>query len=122
MDPAGEDAELKAAEARVGQTLAGKWRLDKLLGLGGMAAVYEATHKNNLKSVAVKVLHAELQRNESVRTRFLREGYVANKVGHPGAVSAIDDGVDDDRSVFLVMELLSGKSLAHRVDSQGGTL
>jgi serine/threonine-protein kinase len=122
MDPAGEDAELKAAEARVGQTLAGKWRLDKLLGVGGMAAVYEATHKNNLKSVAVKVLHAELQRNEAVRTRFLREGYVANKVGHPGAVSAIDDGVDEDGSVYLVMELLSGKSLAQRTDAQGGRL
>jgi serine/threonine-protein kinase len=122
MDPAGEDAELKAAEARVGQTLAGKWRLDKLLGIGGMAAVYEATHKNNLKSVAVKVLHAELQRNEAVRTRFLREGYVANKVGHPGAVSAIDDGVDEDGSVYLVMELLSGKSLAQRTDAQGGKL
>jgi len=122
MDPAGEDAELKAAEERVGQTLAGKWRLDKLLGMGGMAAVYEATHKNNLKSVAVKVLHAELQRNEAVRTRFLREGYVANKVGHPGAVSAIDDGVDESGAVYLVMELLSGKSLAQRTDSVGGRL
>ncbi len=122
MDPAGEDEDVKAAEKRTGQTLAGKWRLDKLIGVGGMAAVYEATHKNNLKSVAVKVLHAELQRNEQVRTRFLREGYVANKVGHPGAVSAIDDGVDESGAVYLVMELLSGKSLAQRTDSQGGKL
>ncbi|HEX4475419.1 MAG TPA: serine/threonine-protein kinase, partial [Polyangiaceae bacterium] len=122
MDPAGEDEDVKAAEKRIGQTLAGKWRLDKLIGVGGMAAVFEATHKNNLKSVAVKVLHAELQRNEAVRTRFLREGYVANKVGHPGAVSAIDDGVDDSGAVYLVMELLSGKSLAQRTDSQGGRL
>jgi serine/threonine protein kinase len=117
-----QDDELKAAEQRVGQTVGGKWRLDKLLGLGGMAAVYAATHRNNLKTVAVKVLHAELQRNDAVRTRFLREGYVANKVGHPGAVSAIDDGVDDNGAVFIVMELLSGKSLAQRLDEQGGKL
>ncbi len=118
------DAEddVKAAERRIGQTLGGKWRLDKLLGVGGMAAVYSATHKNNLKNVAVKVLHAELQRNEAIRTRFLREGYVANKVAHPGVVSAIDDGVDETGAVFLVMELLSGESLAARVDGQGGTL
>ena len=122
MTLAGEDEDVKAAEKRIGQVLGGKWRLDKLLGVGGMAAVYEATHKNNLKSVAVKVLHAELQRNEAVRTRFLREGYVANKVGHPGAVSAIDDGIDEDGSVFLVMELLNGKSLAQRVDAEGGRL
>jgi serine/threonine-protein kinase len=122
MDAAGEDADVIAAQTRIGQTLGGKWRLDKLIGVGGMAAVYEATHKNNLKSVAVKVLHAELQRNEAVRTRFLREGYVANKVGHPGAVSAIDDGVDESGAVYLVMELLSGKSLAQRADAEGGRL
>jgi len=116
------DEDVIAARGRIGQTLGGKWRLDELLGVGGMAAVYAATHKNNLKSVAVKVLHSELQRNEAVRTRFLREGYVANKVGHPGAVAAIDDGVDDGGAVYLVMERLSGQSLADRVDSQGGKL
>ena len=117
------DEDVIAAQGRIGQTLGGKWRLDELLGVGGMAAVYAATHKNNLKNVAVKVLHTELQRNEAVRTRFLREGYVANKVGHPGAVAAIDDGVDEkDGAVFLVMELLSGMSLAQRVDEQGGKL
>jgi serine/threonine protein kinase len=116
------DEEIQAAKSRIGQTLGGKWRLDALIGVGGMAAVYSATHKNNLKNVAVKVLHAELQRHETVRTRFLREGYVANKVGHAGAVSAIDDGIDEDGSVYLVMELLSGKSLAQRLDEAGGKL
>ena len=116
------DEEIEAAKSRIGQTLGGKWRLDSLIGVGGMAAVYAATHKNNLKHVAVKVLHAELQRHETVRMRFLREGYVANKVGHPGAVSAIDDGIDDDGSVYLVMELLNGQSLAQRLDGAGGRL
>jgi serine/threonine-protein kinase len=116
------DDDIQAAQKRVGQTMGGKWRLDRLLGVGGMAAVYAATHKNNLKTVAVKILHTELQRNEAVRTRFLREGYVANKVGHPRAVSAIDDGIDDSGAVFIVMELLKGQSLAQRLDARGGKL
>ena len=72
--------------------------------------------------MAVKVLHAELQRHDAVRARFLREGYVANKVAHPGVVSAIDDGVDEGGAVFIVMELLTGKSLGQRFEEQGGKL
>ena len=71
------------ARARVGQTLNGKYRLDRLLGVGGMAAVYAATHRNK-KRVAVKMLHPELSVHEELRARFLREGYVANTVEHPG--------------------------------------
>ncbi len=109
-----EDEATQAAQKRVGDVLGGKWRLDRLLGLGGMAAVYAAEHTNNGKTVAVKVLHPELVRQESIKTRFLREGYIANKVGHPGAVSVLDDGTDPDGSVYLVMELLEGESLAYR--------
>jgi serine/threonine-protein kinase len=87
-----------------------KWRLDALLGIGGMAAVYAATHRNG-KRGAVKMLHLELSTNEEARRRFLREGYVANAVGHPGAVSVLDDDVAEDGSVFLVMELLEGQSV-----------
>src|SRR4051812_41766464 len=93
------------AKARAGRTLKEKWRLDKLLGVGGMAAVYAGTHRNGMRA-AVKVLHPELSLNNEIRTRFLREGYLANKVGHPGAVTVLDDDVEDDGSVFLVMELL----------------
>jgi serine/threonine protein kinase len=98
------------ALARVGTLLKDKWRLDRLLGVGGMAAVYEATHRNG-KRAAVKVLHAELAAVGDVRARFLREGYVANAVGHPGAVSVLDDDIDDDGAVFLVMELLEGETV-----------
>jgi serine/threonine-protein kinase len=100
----------KQAEERVGQTLHGKWRLDRLLGIGGMACVYAATHRNG-KRGAVKLLHPEYARSEQSRTRFLREGYVANTVGHRGAVSVLDDDVTDDGTVFLVMELLDGKTI-----------
>ena len=68
-----------------GPTLKDKWRLEAAIGTGGMAAVYAATHRNG-KRVAVKMLHPELARDAEVRARFLREGYVANTVEHPGAV------------------------------------
>src|SRR3954466_1181620 len=98
------------AQTRVGIVLKDKWRLDSLLGVGGMAAVYAATHRNQ-KRVAVKVLLPELSNDEDVRERFLREGYAANTIGHPGAVSVLDDDVTEDGSAFLVMELLDGASL-----------
>ena len=107
--------------ARVGNTLKDKWRIDTLIGVGGMAAVYACTHRNGMR-VAVKVLHPEMSANKEARTRFLREGYVANKVGHPGAVKVIDDDVDDDGSVFLVMELLEGEALADLWERKKGKL
>jgi serine/threonine-protein kinase len=103
-----EDAELRArSNARVGLTLRGKYRLDRVLGVGGMAAVYAATHRNQ-KQFAVKMLHPELSIREDIRTRFVREGYAANSLHHPGAVSVLDDDVAEDGSAFLVMELLEG--------------
>ena len=97
--------------ARVGHTLRGKWKLDTLLGVGGMACVYAATHRNGMRG-AVKVLHVELSSDEGTRTRFLREGYLANQVGHPGVVTVLDDDTTDDGAVFLVMELLEGETLS----------
>jgi serine/threonine-protein kinase len=107
------DLELRA-RTRVGTYLLDKWRLDGLLGMGGMASVFAATHRNGNR-VAIKLLHPELGVYPEVRQRFLAEGYAANKVGHPGAVSVQDDGVLADGSVFLVMELLEGETLDARV-------
>jgi serine/threonine protein kinase len=111
----------RAAAARVGRTLRGKWRLDALINTGGMAAVYAATHRNGMRG-AVKILHQEASLNGEARARFLREGYIANKVGHPGAVRALDDDVDDDGSLFVVMELLDGATLQECADAAGGRL
>lgn len=98
------------AKARVGTMVRDKWRLDALLGIGGTAAVYAGTHRNG-KRVAVKILRSELTAYEEVTTRFAREGYVANKIEHPGVVSVDDDDITDDGAPFLVMELLEGHSL-----------
>jgi len=109
------------ARARVGSVLHSKWRLDVLLGVGGMAAVYAATHRNGSRA-AVKILHPELSHNADVRARFLREGYVANTVGHEGAVKVIDDDTAEDGAAFLVMELLDGETLEDRRVRLGGQL
>lgn len=109
------------AMARVGQTLAGKWRLERLVGLGGMAAVYEATHRNGNR-VAIKMLHLELSLDADLKRRFLREGYAANKVGHPGVVRVLDDESADDGAVFLVMDLLEGETLDARWERNGRRL
>jgi eukaryotic-like serine/threonine-protein kinase len=98
------------AQRRVGETLANKWTIDKLIDVGGMAAVYQATHRNG-KRVAIKMLHPHIATHPDVRERFLREGYVANQVDHPGAVSIVDDDTAADGAPFLVMELLEGESL-----------
>ena len=109
------------ARQRVGQVLREKWRLDVLLGVGGMAAVYAATHRNGNR-VAIKMLHPELSINPQVRSRFMREGYVANSVGHDGAVRVIDDDTAEDGAAFLVMELLDGETLEGRRERAGGRL
>jgi serine/threonine-protein kinase len=102
-----DDDALNLARARIGVVLRGKYTLERILGVGGMATVYAATHRNR-KVFAIKMLHADLSMRESMRTRFLREGYVANSVMHPGAVAVLDDDIAEDGSAFLVMELLDG--------------
>jgi serine/threonine-protein kinase len=108
-------------KARVGTTLVSKYRIDAVLGVGGMAVVYAATHRNQAE-FAIKMLHPELSLRESVRTRFLREGYSANSVKHPGAVRVVDDDVAEDGSAFLVMELLQGIAVDTLADRTRGRL
>jgi serine/threonine-protein kinase len=102
----------------VGEVLNGKWRLDQLLGVGGMAAVYAATHRNGNR-VAVKLLHPHCVANDAIRSRFQREGYVANMIEHIGAVRVLDDDRTPDGGVFLVMELLEGETLEERIKRRG---
>jgi eukaryotic-like serine/threonine-protein kinase len=104
----------------VGRLLSGKWRVDRLLGTGGVSAVYEATHRNGRRA-AIKVLSPEVAGNRRMRGRFQREGYLANRVGHPGAVEVLDDDVSGD-VVYLVMELLDGMTLDALRRAGGGHL
>jgi serine/threonine protein kinase len=101
----------REAERRSGAVLSDRWTLGVLLGSGGMADVYAAAHRNG-RPVAIKILRRELSTIPSVVERFKREGYLANRVGHPSVVAILDDDVTEDGSPFLVMERLVGATLA----------
>ena len=83
-----EDEETRLAQGRLGRLLRDRWCLDELLGVGGTAAVYAATHRNG-KRVAIKMLHARLAHNTDVTQRFIDEAYIANRVAHPGVASIL---------------------------------
>lgn len=89
-----------------------------MLGVGGTAAVYAATHRNG-KRVALKLLHPHLSAIPEIRQRFLDEGYVANRIQHAGAVSVIDDDTTEQGEAFLVMDLLEGENLERHVERNG---
>jgi eukaryotic-like serine/threonine-protein kinase len=107
------------AAARVGTTLCQKWTLEKLLGVGGMAAVYVANHKIGRRD-AIKILHREVAEQPDMLARFEQEAHAVNRFHHPGAVEIRDIDVAEDGSPFLVMELLSGESLSERARRLGG--
>jgi serine/threonine protein kinase len=115
-----EDAIVERARAQLGKVLKQKYRLDGLLGVGGMASVFSATHRNGNR-VAVKLLHPELMLNKEALVRFLREGYAANKVEHRGTVRVLDDD-NDNGAAFLVMELLEGETVQELSERSGGAL
>jgi eukaryotic-like serine/threonine-protein kinase len=130
VDPVGDfdaateldDRLLSRARARVGTVLRSKYRLDRVLGVGGMASVYAATHLRNANRVAVKIIHRELAVDADLRARFLREGYAANSVEHRGTVRILDDDTTEDGAVYLVMELLDGETLDARWERGGRKL
>jgi serine/threonine-protein kinase len=116
-----EDELLVRARERVGRVISEKYRVDGVLGVGSVAAVFAATHRNGHR-VAIKMLHREHSNRNDVKARFLREGYLANRVEHPGVVRITDDDVDADGSAYLVMELLTGETVEAAVTAREGRL
>ena len=99
----------------VGQTL-GVYRLERPLGQGGMATVYQGRGPDG-KAVAIKVISTETE-NIEFRTRFEREIQVSHTLKHPNVVEVINWGQDEQR-VYLVLELIDGKSMRDLLPSQG---
>ncbi|MFO0601558.1 MAG: protein kinase [Polyangiales bacterium] len=98
----------------------GNYTIVRLLGEGGMGAVYEATHVGLGKRVALKTLLPQIARDAGVRARFLQEGKAASQIRHPNVVDVTDVGVEGEVP-YLVMEFLDGESLARRIE-RGGRL
>ncbi len=104
--------------ARLG-TLVGNYRLDRILGRGGMGTVYSGEHVYIKKPVAVKVLHPQFARYTEAVNRFLREARAASSINHPNIVDVTDFGLLGDGLVYFVMEYLDGKSLEDIIEREG---
>ncbi|HEX7500381.1 MAG TPA: protein kinase, partial [Polyangia bacterium] len=104
-----------AASDLVGTVLEGSYRIDGLLGEGGMGAVYSATHLRLDKHVAVKVMARELGAASEALARFHREALVTSNLGHPNIVQVFDFSTAPTGEPFLVMEFLDGEDLEHRL-------
>ncbi|MCU0664857.1 MAG: serine/threonine protein kinase [Myxococcota bacterium] len=114
-----EQENLLAAQALVGSVVAGKYRVVRLIGDGGMGAVFEAEHTVLGHRVAIKMMHRSLVANEEAFHRFLREAQACGALEHPNIVAARDFGVDDKENIFIVMELLRGESLGELLERRG---
>src|SRR5688500_6871414 len=90
----------RPARALIGMTLSDRYRIERLLGEGGMGAVYQAEHTLMRKRMAIKVLHPEMTRLPEVVARFEREAMAAAHIDHPHVVTATDFGKLDDGSFF----------------------
>lgn len=97
-----------------GTVFEGKYRVERMLGRGGMGEVYAAKHLLLDKLVAIKVLLAEYASDRSMVTRMIREARAASATGHPNIAAVTDMGWTGSRP-FIVMELLEGETLHHRV-------
>src|SRR5579859_2929787 len=120
--PAGRKAEKPSLrpggpESLVGTTLSGRYLIERLIGEGGMGAVYQAEHTHMRKRLAVKVLHAEMSRLPEVVARFEREAMAAAHIEHPNVAAATDFGKLDDGSFFLVLEYVEGDSLRDAISA-----
>ena len=113
---------LQEREARIaaleGKLIEGKYRVIELIGEGGMGRVYRAQNQVLENEVALKVLHDTLQEDTAARRRFEREGFVGGALSHPNLVQLYDGGVLPDGRPFLVMELLKGEPLTHRLERE----
>jgi len=105
--------------ALVGLVISDRYKIEKLLGMGAVGAVYLAEHTHMRKLMAIKVLHPEMSRLPEVVARFEREAMAAAHVDHPHVVSATDFGKLPDGSFFLALEFVEGKSLREAIDESG---
>ena len=105
-----------------GALIAGKYRIKRRIGAGGMGAVYEGEHIEIGKRVAIKVIAHEHARSAELAARFRREARAASAVESEHIVQVFDVGEDDAVGLYMVMELLAGEDLASRLENAGGRI
>jgi len=113
------DDGLTLKRARLPRVVDGKYRVDGVLGRGGMGAVYRAHDMRLERDVAIKVVRPELLGDPDARTRFRREAQVVARLQHPGIVAVFDYGTLPDGAAFLVMEFVRGRDLRTLLRAEG---
>ena len=103
----------------IGSTLDSRYRIDALIGTGGMGRVYRGEHTGIGRSVAIKVLHNDLNHNREAAQRFQREAIASGRLDHPNIVGIYDFGVLPHGACYLVMEMLEGETLGARLERDG---
>ena len=103
----------------LGRVLDGRYTIIEKLGQGGMGAVYRASQHSVGREVAIKVVNAHLVSDHDAIRRFLREAKIASRLSHPNAVAVLDFGQSDDGLFYLVMELVSGRTLDQVLKAEG---
>jgi tRNA A-37 threonylcarbamoyl transferase component Bud32 len=103
----------------VGQVFAGRYLIEDTIGAGGMGRVYRARHTRLDRRFAIKVLHPELSMQESTVLRFHREATAISRLSHHNVVRVVDFGELDDGLLYLVMELVDGRSLRDILRADG---
>ena len=116
---AGQDSPGSSADPRVGTTLDGRYVLGRLLGAGGMGAVYEAKHTRLGRRYAIKFLLPEVAENREVLQRFFNEAEAAGRLTHGNIAAALDNGVAPDGSPYIVLEYLEGSDAQDLLDRIG---
>src|SRR6266536_3386733 len=101
-----------------GDIIDGKYRIIRLIGEGGMGAVYEGENIRIHRTVAIKVLHAGIAENVDAVQRFEREAQAAGRIGSDHIVEVLDLGNLPGGDRFMVMEYLDGESLSQRIQSR----
>src|SRR5688572_13624575 len=97
----------------LGQTIAERYRVGALIGVGGMAAVFRVEHLGLGRDMAIKVLHPQLSSHAEVSARFDREAKSASRLDHPNCVQVTDFGSTEHGMKFMIMQLLEGRELSH---------
>jgi hypothetical protein len=108
-----------AAALRVGTVVDKRYRVDRLLGVGGMGAVFAATHLALGKTYALKILHEVYGRDSDIIDRFMREARAATQTGHPNIIDVVDIGTMEEGDLYFVMELLEGTDLGTVIRQSG---
>src|SRR5277367_1663435 len=105
----------------IGQVLGGKYTVVRLIGEGGMGAVYEGEQQLGTakRKVAVKTLHPHLSRDPKIKARFEREVGTIAELEHPNTIQVYDFGTTPEGILYIVIEFLHGKSLADQLEKQG---